>query len=141
MREGRRAEFKHFAAFQDPERRERIPDPNAPATFHASVPDFTGEAEFVQKLLAVRKAHVVPGIPGCRSVGVDILGKAALVARWKLGTGDILAIAVNFGDETPALPAPPKGESIFEAPVGAWDALKNGTLPERSATAWIEPSR
>jgi maltooligosyltrehalose trehalohydrolase len=34
--EGRRKEFRHFAAFADPHIRERIPDPQAPATFEAS---------------------------------------------------------------------------------------------------------
>ncbi len=34
-RDGRRDEFKHFAAFQDEARRDRIPDPNAPTTFEA----------------------------------------------------------------------------------------------------------
>ena len=140
VREGRRAEFKHFAAFQDPERREKIPDPNAPATFQASVPDFTGDSAFMQKLLAVRRDRVVPGIPGCRSIGVDVLGKSALVARWQLGTGAVLAIAVNFGDEKPALASPSAGDTIFEAPVGAWDALMYGVLLEQSAVAWIEPA-
>ncbi len=139
VREGRRAEFKHFAAFQDPDRREKIPDPNAPSTFQASIPDLTGDSAFVQKLLEVRKAHVVPGIPECRSVGVEVLGKAALVARWRLGTGKILAIAVNFGDEKPNLPSPAAGDTIFETPVGAWDGLMYGMLLERSAVAWIEP--
>jgi maltooligosyltrehalose trehalohydrolase len=34
--EGRRAEFRHFAAFSDPVAREQIPDPQAPSTFFAS---------------------------------------------------------------------------------------------------------
>jgi len=34
--EGRRKEFKQFAAFSDPKMRARIPDPQAPATFQAS---------------------------------------------------------------------------------------------------------
>jgi maltooligosyltrehalose trehalohydrolase len=140
VREGRRAEFKHFAAFQDPERREKIPDPNAPSTFDASVPDFTGDSSFVHKLLEVRRSRVSPGILGCRSAGVQVLGKAALVARWRLGTGETLAIAINFGDEKPSLPLP-SGDTIFEAPVGAWDAAMYGTLLERSAVAWIEPGR
>ena len=137
VREGRRQEFKHFAAFQDPERREKIPDPNASATFKASIPDFTGDSSFMQTLLAVRRDHVVPGIPECRSAGVQILGKSALLARWRLGTGAILAIAVNLGDEKPDLPQP-SGDTIFETPVGAWDAAMYGALLERSATAWIE---
>ncbi|WP_158744714.1 malto-oligosyltrehalose trehalohydrolase [Acidisphaera sp. L21] len=140
VREGRRAEFKHFAAFQDPERREKIPDPNAPATFRASVPELTGDSSFITKLLAVRAASVVPGIPGCRSAGVTVLGHAALVARWRLGTGATLAIAINLGDEKPTLPMAAAGDTIFESPIGAWDAAMYGTLLERSAVAWIEPS-
>ncbi len=38
VREGRRGEFAKFPAFADPASRERIPDPNAPETFAASVP-------------------------------------------------------------------------------------------------------
>lgn len=36
VREGRRGEFAHFAAFADPDQREQIPDPNAADTFEAS---------------------------------------------------------------------------------------------------------
>ena len=38
VREGRRQEFADSPAFADPEKREQIPDPNAPGTFAASVP-------------------------------------------------------------------------------------------------------
>ena len=38
VREGRRREFAKFAAFSDPERRARIPDPNAAQTFALSTP-------------------------------------------------------------------------------------------------------
>ncbi len=141
VREGRRAEFKHFTAFQDPERREKIPDPNAPSTFQASIPDFTGDSAFMRELLAIRRDRVVPGIPDCRSIGVDVLGKSALVARWRLGTGAILAIGINLGTDKPIMPSPPAGDTIFEAPVGAWDALMYGFLLERSAVAWIEPAQ
>ena len=34
--EGRRREFRHFSAFADPQKRDRIPDPQDPATFLAS---------------------------------------------------------------------------------------------------------
>jgi maltooligosyltrehalose trehalohydrolase len=42
--EGRRKEFSAFAAFRDPEARQRIPDPQAAETFHASKLDWV-EAE------------------------------------------------------------------------------------------------
>ncbi len=140
VRKGRRAEFKHFAAFQDPARRDSIPDPNAASTFQASIPDFSGDASFATKLLHLRQQRVVPGIPGARTAGVDVLGKHALVARWTLGTGETLAIALNLGNEKPGIPMP-SGDMIFEWPVGAWDGAMYGFLVERSATAWIEPAR
>ena len=140
VREGRRSEFKHFAAFQDPARREQIPDPNAESTFQASKPAFDGDDGFVRKLLAVRTARVVPGIPGARSAGVEVLSETALVARWRLGTGELFSLAVNFGNDKPAVPQP-EGDTIFEHPIGAWDAAMYGMLMERSAVAWIEPSR
>ena len=138
VREGRRAEFKHFAAFQDPERREKIPDPNAPATFQASVPKFIGDSSYVRDLLAIRREHVVPGIPDCRSAGVEVLDKAALVARWTLGTGEVLGIAVNLGTHTPDLVAP-IGTKLFESHPGAWESATTGWLDAQATVAWLEP--
>ncbi len=140
VRKGRRAEFKHFAAFQDPARRDSIPDPNAASTFQASIPDLGGDASFATKLLHLRRERVTPGLPGARTAGVDVLGKHALVARWTLGTGETLAIALNLGDEKPVIPMP-SGDMLFEWPLGAWDGAMYGFLVERSATAWIEPPR
>jgi len=119
VREGRRAEFKHFAAFQDVERRKAIPDPNAPSTFDASVTDKADPAmfTFMQDLLALRAKHVVPGIPGCRSLDVDVLAPGALRAEWRLGNGRLLAITVNFGHE-PASTGAAGGGVIFAHPSG-----------------------
>jgi maltooligosyltrehalose trehalohydrolase len=120
VREGRRAEFKHFAAFQDEERRKAIPDPNAPSTFDASVFDKADPAmfDFVQGLLALREKHVMPGIPGCRSLDVDVLGPGALRAEWRLGTGRTLAITLNLGHESASCGASSNG-MIFAYPAGA----------------------
>ncbi|MEJ1976218.1 MAG: malto-oligosyltrehalose trehalohydrolase [Acetobacteraceae bacterium] len=137
VRSGRREEFKHFAAFQDPARRDRIPDPNAASTFTASVPDLEGSSTLHHTLLALRHAHVVPGIPGCRTAGVAVLGEAALAARWRLGTGAALAIASNFGDAQVPL-SPPSGTPLFGTPEGAWDAALGGALPARATVAWLE---
>ncbi|MHB1372172.1 MAG: malto-oligosyltrehalose trehalohydrolase, partial [Pseudomonadaceae bacterium] len=45
VRDGRRNEFAEFAEFADEATRERIPDPNAIATFDASRPDFGARHE------------------------------------------------------------------------------------------------
>ena len=138
VRTGRREEFKHFAAFQDPERRERIPDPNAPSTFTASIPPMDGDSTFHRDLLALRQAHVVPGIPGCRTAGVAVLSNSALVARWTLGNGKTLCIACNFG-EPAAQFTPPAGERLYATPEHAWASAGEGSLAAHSAVAWITP--
>ena len=126
VREGRRKEFAHFAAFQDEARRAQIPDPNAHTTFAASIPDLAESARpphrdiLVQTraLLDLRARHIVPGIPGARSAGVDILGDRALTARWRLGNGATLTIAANFA-RTPARVAPAPGTMIYSTAADA----------------------
>ncbi len=137
VRDGRRREFKRFSAFRDPEQRSRIPDPNALSTFTASVPIFDGDDAFHHTLLSIRHARIVPGIPGCRSTSVDVLSGAALLARWRLGTGNVLAIATNLGTAPAALPSP-AGAALFATPENAWEAAEGGTLPAWSTIAWIE---
>ena len=146
VKEGRRAEFKHFAAFQDPERREKIPDPNAPTTFHASVPEFTGDSSFVHKpCLTVRRER--PSCPASLAAaacgGRGTRASSALVARWRLGTGaTLVAIAINLGDEKPALaPAGPQATRSSSAPIGAWDGLPCMVLPTRALGRCLDRAR
>ena len=130
VRDGRRSEFKHFAAFQDPERRAKIPDPNAPSTFQASVPEF-GPAPWMAGVLAFRAAHIVPGIPGCRSAGVQVLGPKALSASWRLGNGRMLRLWLNLGDAAVMAEA---------AGAGAWvegRAIEANRLPPHSSFAVV----
>ncbi len=139
VRNGRREEFKHFAAFKDPARRDAIPDPNAASTFQASIPDFPSAEQgsaYYRDLLAIRRTHVMPGMAGCRTAGVEVLSDTALVARWRLGTESVLAIACNLGAEVAAL-AISGGELLHETPA-AWSHVRSGTLPGRAAVAWIE---
>ena len=81
---GRRQEFARFAAFQDESARERIPDPQAPETFHASTLDWTAldqpEAASVlawyRELLSVRRRHIAPLLPAlARGGSFEQLGR------------------------------------------------------------------
>ena len=122
VREGRRKEFAHFAAFQDEARRTMIPDPNAESTFAASVPSFTEGARHpyrdilttTRKLLDLRTAHVVPGIPGARSAGAAVLGDKAIRASWRLGTEKLLTLESNFGS-APISVQPVAGQMFFDS--------------------------
>ncbi len=108
VREGRRREFAKFDAFSDPEARARIPDPNAVTTFEASVPQPGADAaawrDLYSRLLRLRRERIVPHLPGTQAVGAQVLGEAAVVARWRLGDGSTLGVAIDLGDEPATLP-------------------------------------
>lgn len=114
VREGRRQEFAGFAEFADPEKRERIPDPNAAETFQASVPvpGSTERSKFYQQLIALRMQEIVPRLQGTVSMGADAIGPKAVVARWKLGDGSKLTIVTNLAAD-PVPFAPPAGRLLF----------------------------
>ena len=103
VREGRRSEFKKFAAFQDEAKRETIPDPNAKSTFEASHaedgPDADEWRDLYGRLLRLRAERIAPVLEGASSLGAEAVGDAAVVARWRMSDGKTLTIAINLGDE------------------------------------------
>ncbi len=111
VRQGRRQEFAGFAEFADPDKRERIPDPNATSTFTASIPQpdaGQGAARFAfyKRLIGLRMAEIAPRLGGAESIGADVIGPKAVCARWKLGDATTLAIVTNLGPETVAFDRP-----------------------------------
>lgn len=138
VRKGRRKEFAKFAAFAGAE----IPDPNALATFEASIPQphpERGPARFalIQRLLAIRTAEIAPRLDRVESLGATAIGPKAAVGRWRLGDGSRLTLAVNLADAklpTEAI----EGPVLFERPVGAADAARAGKLPPFATIALLE---
>lgn len=132
VREGRRGEFAKFAAFADPARREAIPDPNARETFDRSRPQDGRDAaeglDLYRRLLAARREHVVPRLADARGEGAEVIGDKAVIARWRLGEGARLTIAINLGEAAVEVPA---AEPL--AAVGVPGA-------PASAAAWIDPA-
>tara|TARA_R110002020_G_scaffold58372_8_gene160081 strand:+ start:2332 stop:4032 length:1701 start_codon:yes stop_codon:yes gene_type:complete len=108
VRNGRRQEFSHFSAFSDPQVRERIPDPNNPATFAASAPQPGPEAahwlSFYRELIALRHRHIVPRLKGARGDAARVLGDKAVTASWRMADGSTLSVALNLGDAPVAFP-------------------------------------
>ncbi|MDQ0836994.1 malto-oligosyltrehalose trehalohydrolase [Sphingomonas faeni] len=130
VREGRRKEFAKFAAFADPEARKAIPDPNALETFERSRarggPDAAEWQDLYRDLLKIRHDEIVPRLRGTKSIGAEAIGEGAVVARWKLGDGTVLALALNLGDDAvdfPYIDASPiyiDGEPGQAASVAVW---------------------
>ncbi|MEA9797564.1 malto-oligosyltrehalose trehalohydrolase [Xanthomonas campestris pv. raphani] len=140
VREGRRREFAHFAAFADPAKRETIPDPNSHATFAASrAPiedaahgDGAQWAAWFQALLGVRRQWLVPGLAQARALRASVLADGAVTATWEL-PGGLWHIAFNVGAD--AVPLPPLRGRVAHAENVAADAQ---TLPTDSFIAWYE---
>ena len=102
VREGRRREFKGFAAFASAAARAHIPDPNARATFDMARvvggPDGAEWRSFYNALLTLRHQIIVPGIAGAHAIGATVLSDSAVQAVWRLGDGRLLSILLNLSD-------------------------------------------
>jgi maltooligosyltrehalose trehalohydrolase len=135
VREGRRDEFAGQPGFADDTARDRVPDPNAPATFQASrwsdaAPDAAGWRALVRRLLQLRRERIIPHLRGSRAIGADAVGEMAVVARWRLGDGTALTIAVNLGDR--AVPA-----DLPSAPPLLGENPPDPVLPPYTTLAWM----
>lgn len=146
VREGRRREFARFAAFADPDMRDRIPDPNAEATFAASIAN-PAEADasphdetlaLHRRLLAIRHREIMPRLQGAKALDAEAIGAASVLARWRLGDGTVLTIAMNC-DEA-ATPCRATGTLLFEGVPGAAAALAGGNLPGFCTVALLGPA-
>lgn len=116
VREGRRGEFAGFSAFADEEARARIPDPNDPATFAASQPEPGPDAQewraLYRELLALRSRVLVPRLRDARGLEARVLGNGAVAARWRMGDGAVLTMALNLGNAVVSFPEA-DGEALF----------------------------
>jgi maltooligosyltrehalose trehalohydrolase len=140
---GRRNEFARFASFGDSAQREKIPDPNAAATFEASRLDWSRiddpqPAEwlgFYRRLLKFRCENIVPLLFSACGPAADykIEGDGSLVACWKFANNSELSLLANLGSvplhgvKAPSLPIVYASEQIGK------DELKAGILPPWSA--------
>jgi maltooligosyltrehalose trehalohydrolase len=150
VRNGRRQEFAKFSAFSDPAKRERIPDPNDEQTFLDSIPQPTNsDANFwrywITSLLSVRHSKIIPRLAGSRAIGAEAIGAAAVVARWRMGDGKAMTMAINLGDVVvplapEAFPEAAAGTVIFETE-GTSGALSRSVLPAHAFIAVLESDK
>ncbi|GGA42658.1 malto-oligosyltrehalose trehalohydrolase [Dyella nitratireducens] len=143
VREGRREEFAHFSGFTDPERCERIPDPNALDTYAASIPRVEDSMlalawkRWFAGLLQLRKRYLADRLAARCALGCDVLGEKALYARWRLSDGHHWEIALNLSNRDVSLPRDSATKVLWIEPQGAMDALDHGTLAAHSAVVMV----
>ena len=133
VREGRRREFADFVAF----RGEEVPDPNALETFEHSRPSLDGREGLHQELLTLRRRHIVPRLPGAQAMGGDVVGLAAIIARWRMGDGAVLTIATNLAADDLRMPAQ-AGVPLFATHP---DSFARGALPAFSTSVLLATPR
>lgn len=123
VRRGRRAEYAEAYAGQADE--SSIPDPIDEDTFRTAVLDWLvrerephrTRLELVRRLLAVRRAEVVPRLVAAAGGGRSAMTHGLLKASWPLAGGTLHVVA-NLSDETrPGGPQP--GRPIWGGPVSA----------------------
>jgi maltooligosyltrehalose trehalohydrolase len=154
--EGRREEFKHFSAFSDPATRERIPDPQAEATFLRSKLDWServrephaGVLRLYRALLGLRREE-----PALRerirgSFRAHAPNERVLVLRRGDGAGaGALASVVSWGGQhtldAAALDGLQPAEVVLDTEraefggAGEFAALERGTLRLRGPGAAV----
>jgi maltooligosyltrehalose trehalohydrolase len=105
--EGRRNEFKAFAAFADPAVRDHIPDPQAEETFvhsrlrweERSEAPHKGMLALYSELLAMRRTNQALRLHDRGHFSVTALGDRALALRRDSSDGDAILVVINLADE------------------------------------------
>jgi malto-oligosyltrehalose trehalohydrolase len=121
VRQGRRREFARWPQFAAPETREAIPDPNDPATFAASMLDWSAlETEaggtrlaLFRQLAEIRSTEIAPRLAGVAATNgrARAIGDRGLAVTWTLGDGAHLAVVANLGGAPFATEA--RGRQLF----------------------------
>lgn len=147
---GRRREFAHFARFSDEAARERIPDPNADATFRACVldwddttkPQHTRWLALHRHLLALRREHLAPRLRNMRGgqSGYQTYADGGLAVHWQLGDGSRWQLLCNLSEKTVEHMPCPAGATIYRSAHLSPGQLENGTLPPWSVVWLLDTS-
>ena len=149
VRKGRREEFARFPEFQDEALRERIPDPQADATFTSAKldwrdltqPQHAAWLDFYTRVLAVRRARVLPLLPGMQRGGrYQVLGDGIVAVRWQLPDQRQLLLEANLSPRpAPAFPAA-HGDVLWQQEASPLQPAQGTPAPQDTrATAAVSP--
>ncbi len=145
--DGRRREFARFPEFSDPAARERIPDPNDPRTYQASILDWSRlelEAHMAWlrlhcELLEIRRREITPRLAGMQagSAQARLLGDRALEAHWTLGDQSRLTLIANLGESAIKGVAAPVAKLLYVSDDSVAAQLEQGRLAPRAVAGLL----
>ncbi|MCU1325844.1 MAG: treZ [Bryobacterales bacterium] len=142
VRQGRRQEFAHLPEFQDPARRERIPDPQALETFEsgklnwleAEDPEHRSWLDWYQCILTQRRKELTPLLAGIRQAGTFVvLADGAAACNWQVHENGELVLAINLSDSDVAGFPSDQGQLIWQEGT----VIAGGTLGPWSVRFWF----
>ncbi len=147
--QGRRAEFKHFRQFEKGKDLDSIPDPNAIKTFQSSILNWSErkldkhyrQLAFYQKLIEVRKVHLLPLLDQIVSgkAYYKVINASVLYAVWPLKDTRFFALLANFSNITVKIDPgtiPIHTKVLFQEPDGSYEQLKDASLGPK-AVIWF----
>ena len=124
VRQGRREEFASLPEFQDPEQRERIPDPGAEATFlsgklnwqEMSADGYGHWLAWYKNILLVRREHILPiiGHIGGYAGRYRLLGQSAVLVIWQVDEDKQLVLLANLSGEMLSSAPAMEGQTIWQ---------------------------
>ncbi len=145
--EGRWREFARFHEFRDPAARERIPDPNDPRTYQASILDWSNLElgphlswlRLYCELLEIRRREIVPRLarmePG--NAQAKLLGNRCLEVHWTLGDRSRLTLLANLGDSEINGLSAPAGRLLYATDDSVSTRLEHTTLAPWSVASFL----
>lgn len=131
VREGRREEFAKFPEFQNPDFRNRLPDPTALETMESAKLDWDARTrpehadwlDWYRRALAVRHKDIVPRLedaPGGAATH-HVVGGTGLRLSWRLGDGSRLHAIANLAPTAAEGFAEPAGRRLWMEGAGVID--------------------
>jgi len=135
---GRRSEFGRFERFKDPAVQAQIPDPVDAETYERSKlrweevnePAHAQRLKLYRKLLALRRAHIVPRLHGMPPSGAYVAHeRAGLLVHWTLGDGTRLQLNANLATQPAEEVSAPLPDTLYASPAVEDAHLGDGRLP------------
>ena len=124
---GRRQEFKRFAAFTSEAAVARIPDPNAESSFLASKLNWQEHRAsrhrerlvFIRELLALRRRYLSPHLSNRMHAGKFAIVNDVLRLEWRLADDKTWCLMAHFGEQAVYAALPDTGTTVFSIGLAA----------------------
>jgi maltooligosyltrehalose trehalohydrolase len=143
--DGRRQEFAHSPAFNDPEEQQRIPDPNAKTTFTSAVlnwdeqqqPEHRTWLDFYQQLLNARHSVIIPMLKsGLAYVKPTVYFQTSQALGITWNHTRRLWLLANWAENPLLIAFPANTVLLAESRPNLFNQVMRGVLPAK-AVVWL----